>query len=269
MPEHQDDPDIMDHQQEVRMNEHVDINLSCTGKDTSEHAVIESGQAAALPVTSQCAQTADHSQEADTKLFDRIGRLTRDLHNSLRELGYDRRLQQANLEISDSKDRLAYVISKTTQAAEDCLLAVESAQPIQENLSNTAVDLAKQWNQAFETAQLTVSEPQAFKEVLVQTLDFLNDVPKQTDTTKAYLLQVMMAQEFQDLTGQVIQNIARTIEAIEKEMLQLLIDNSPNKDLATSKEEGLMNGPVINPKNQLDTFSKQDQVDNLLAELGF
>ena len=118
MPEYQDDPDIMD-QKEARMNEHIDASLSCAGKDTSEHAVIESGQAAALSVTPQCAQTADHPQETDKKLFDRIGRLTRDLHNSLRELGYDRRLQQANLEISDSKDRLDYVISKKKQSAED------------------------------------------------------------------------------------------------------------------------------------------------------
>ncbi|MGG7054502.1 protein phosphatase CheZ [Nitrosomonas sp. ANs5] len=268
MPEYQDDPDIMD-QQEVKMNEPIDASLPCTEKATSEHIVIESDNAAALPVTPQCAQTVDHPQEADKKIFDQIGRLTRDLHNSLRELGYDRRLQQANLEISDSKDRLAYVISKTTQAAEDCLFAVESAQPIQENLSAGAVDLARRWNQAFETAQTTTIDQQAFKEALVQTLDFLNDVPKQTDATKAYLLQIMMAQDFQDLTGQVIQKIARTIETIEREMLQLLIDNSPNKDRATKKEEGLINGPVINPKNQLDTFSNQDQVDNLLAELGF
>lgn len=251
------------------MTDPIIANSPCVEATTSEHALVDQNKAAFRVVTSEHNQGTSLIKEADKKIIGRIGRLTRILHNSLRELGYDMRLQQANLEISDSKDGLAYVVGKTTQAAEDCLLAVEKAKPIQENLSSRAMDIAKQWNQAFDAVQATNPDQQAFKEVLLQTLDFLNDVPKQTDATKTYLLEIMMAQDYQDLTGQVIQNIARTIETIEQEMLQLLIDNSSNQKIVTKKKEGLINGPVINPKNQLDIFSNQDQVDNLLAELGF
>jgi chemotaxis protein CheZ len=251
------------------MNDDLSANSPCAKAVASEHAVIDPNKAASMMITSKSAQATGCGKEVDKKIIGRIGRLTRVLHNSLRELGYDARLQQANFELSGSKDRLAYVIGKTTKAAENCLLAVEKANPIQESLSANAVDLAKQWSQAFDTVQATTLDQQAFKEALVQTLDFLNDIPKQTDTTKAYLLEIMMAQDFQDLTGQVIQNITRTIETIEREMLQLLIDNSSNKELLVKREEGLINGPAIKPGNQLDTFSNQDQVDNLLAELGF
>lgn len=248
-----------------------DVNADSLGVKvvTSEYAVIGPDKASSMKITSKSSQATGCGKEVDKKIIGRIGCLTRILHDSLRELGYDKRLQQANSELSDSKDRLAYVIGKTTKAAEDCLLAAEKANPIQESLSANAVDLAKQWGQAFDTVQATTLDEHAFREALVQTLDFLNDIPKQTDTTKAYLLEIMMAQDFHDLTGQVIQNITRTIETIEREMLQLLIENSSNKELLAKKEEGLINGPAIKPGNQLDTFSNQDQVDNLLAELGF
>jgi chemotaxis protein CheZ len=253
----------------MKMNDDVNANLPGAKVVTSEHAMVDPDKAASMIISPESAQATGCGKEVDKKIIGRIGRLTRVLHDSLRELGYDTRLQQANFELSDSKDRLAYVIGKTTKAAEDCLLAVEKANPIQESMSANAVALAKQWNQAFDTVQATTLDQHAFREALVQTLDFLNDIPKQTDTTKAYLLEIMMAQDFQDLTGQVIQNISRTIETIEREMLQLLIENSSSKELLAKKEEGLINGPAIKPGNQLDTFSNQDQVDNLLAELGF
>lgn len=117
--------------------------------------MIDPENAAFMVVSPKSDQATGCGKEVDKKIIGRIGRLTRVLHDSLRELGYDTRLQQANSELSDSKDRLAYVIGKTTKAAEDCLLAVEKASPIQESLSANAVDLAKQWSQAFDTAQTT------------------------------------------------------------------------------------------------------------------
>ncbi len=249
------------------MNDHHNGSTDCRAATALHSTIANPGQETAVAITVENTGTSvlNHTDE---KIFNRIGQLTRTLHNNLRELGYDQRLQQANTEISDSKDGLAYIISKTTQAAEHSLLAVENAKPIQENLSISATNLSRLWSQAFETTPSTFMDQRELKDILVQTLEFLNDVPKQTDATQAYLTEIMMAQDFQDLTGQVIQKITRAIETIEREMLQLLIDNASIGKTAAKQNNGLMNGPVINPQ-QHGTLTNQDQVDSLLAELGF
>ena len=78
----------------------------------------------------------------------------------------------------------------------------------------------------------------------------------------------MMAQDFQDLTGQVIKKVTHMVQSLEKDLIDLLLANVPNK-IAASTDEGLMNGPVTNPEKRNDVVSSQDQVDDLLASLGF
>lgn len=204
----------------------------------------------------------------DKKVIDHLGRLTRVLHNCLSELGHDQRLQQASHEISNSKDGLNYIASKTTQAAECSLLAVENAKPILDNLSANAANLHKLWCQIPETTMATITNQPALNNALNQTFDFLNSIPDQTASTQAYLTEIMVAQNFHDLTGQVIQKISRTIEAIEQETLQLLVDNSSKKEAPAKPDNSLLNGPIVN-QQESDTYINQIQVDNLLTKLGF
>lgn len=211
----------------------------------------------------------DNSFNTDKKVIDHLGRLTRILHSCLSELGHDQRLQQASHGISDSKNGLNYIVNKTTLAAECSLLAVENAKPILDNLSVGATNLHKLWYQIPETTIATLSNQPVLYNALRQTLDFLNSIPGQTNSAQAYLTEIMVAQNFHDLTGQVIQNISRTIETIEQETLQLLIDNSAQKEIAVKPDNALLNGPVIDQQKQDDVYVNQDQVDNLLTELGF
>lgn len=204
---------------------------------------------------------------SDKKVIDRIGQLTRNLHDSLRELGYDKRLEAIASEVPEAQDKLSYVASKTEQAAERTLNATEIAMPIQDKLSTEAILLSKQWKEALETQQAQ-TDTEIFKLLLIDTLAFLDNIPAKTTATNTQLLEIMMAQDFQDLTGQVIKKITHMVQSLEKDLIDLLLANvaAKNKPMIA---DGLLNGPVTNPEKRDDIVCNQDQVDDLLASLGF
>ncbi|HQU63647.1 MAG TPA: protein phosphatase CheZ, partial [Nitrosomonas sp.] len=105
----------------------------------------------------------------------------------------------------------------------------------------------------------------------IETLSYIDKVPERADATNAQLMEIMMAQDFQDLTGQVIKKITTVVQKLEQDLLQLLLANFPPEKRQAHTEDGacLMNGPVTNPEKNPDTVSNQDQVDDLLASLGF
>ena len=204
---------------------------------------------------------------ATGKVIDQVGQLTRALHDSLCELGYDRRLEQVASAVPDAQDRLAYIAVMTQQAAERALGATEIAKPIQDKLAADAAGLSALWAQAMDNQSGQI-DAETFKNLVMQTRNYLDDVPTQTNATNAQLLEIMMAQDFQDLTGQVIKKITQMVKTLEQELVHLLVDNVAveKRNEANSR---LMNGPVINAKGRSDIVTDQNQVDDLLASLGF
>ncbi len=213
------------------------------------------------------AETGSTDPHTVDTLINQVGHLTRTLHNSLRELGYNKRLEEAASKIPDAQDRLAYVAFMTEQAAERALNAIEIAKPIQDKLAADATALSKLWQQldASGSGQLD-SDP--FRNLVARTRSYLNDVPDHTSATNAQLMEVMMAQDFQDLTGQVMKKITKMVQGLEQELLRLLMNNVP-ADKKEEINEGLLNGPVVNSAGRTDVVANQDQVDDLLASLGF
>ena len=138
-------------------------------------------------------------------------------------LGYDRALQNAAQAIPDARERLAYVATMTEQAAERALNAIETAKPIQDRLGSRRSALAGDWERVFQR-ELSVDE---FKGLAERTRDYLEAVPRQTEATNAQLMDIMMAQDFQDLTGQVITKITDVAQDVEQQLLQLLVENCP------------------------------------------
>ena len=202
----------------------------------------------------------DHSQQDD--MISRIGHMTRALHNSLSALGYDKMLEQVAQEIPDARDRLNYVAKMTEQAAERVLNATDEANPLQTALAEKAGDLQARWQEILQRSALK-SEYDA---VVHETLAYLALTEQHTATTKALLMDIMMAQDFQDLTGQVIKKITTLAQDLERQLVQVLVDFSP----ATKKDEAsLLNGPQINPEHATDVVANQEQVDDLLDSLGF
>ncbi|OGT03527.1 MAG: protein phosphatase CheZ [Gallionellales bacterium RBG_16_57_15] len=197
-------------------------------------------------------------------VINQIGQMARTLHDTLRELGLNKEIEKAAASIPDARDRLNYVATLTQQAAERVLNATEAAQPVVEKMEVEAHRLSGQWQMLFEK-KLDVEQ---FRNLVTQTHAFLYEVPKQTKVTNGHLMEIMMAQDFQDLTGQVIKKIIEVTKSMEQQLVSLLLENAP----ATVKAEfdaGLLNGPVINATGRTDVATSQDQVDDLLESLGF
>ncbi|MDK7759684.1 protein phosphatase CheZ [Providencia rettgeri] len=194
------------------------------------------------------------------QVITRIGTLMRTLRESMRELGLEKSVQQAVASIPDGKDRLRYIAQMTAQAAEKTLNGIDVIKPLQVEMNKNAQVLQQQWQ---ETAGDAVPA-----QLRVSTEAFLGQVIQDSETTKAELLEIMMAQDFQDLTGQVIKKMMEVVEEAEKQLLALLMENTPPEMRAKTQNESLLNGPQIN-KEGVNVMASQSQVDDLLDELGF
>ena len=204
---------------------------------------------------------ADNAKE----IFVRIGQLTRLLRDSMANLG----LEQAIMEVADAfpntRDRLNYVVGKTSQAADRALTSVEVARPLQEGLSDSATALSTRWDAWFENPQPLDDA----RELVKATRSFLHQVPDVTQQTNRQLTEIMMAQDFQDLTGQVLQSLMHVIETVEKELISVLVENMNERDMdAQTDDAHLKNGPQIDTRAE-GIVASQEQVDDLLESLGF
>jgi len=238
-----------------------------TGDSDDLESLFDSIVAANVAETnpSSAAGSAIAGNEAGSaKVINQIGHMARTLHDTLRELGLNKEIEKAASAIPDARDRLNYVANLTQQAAEKVLNATDAAQPILEKVEVESHRLAGQWQMLFEK-KLDVMQ---FKDLVMQTQAFLHEVPKQTKATNAHLMDIMMAQDFQDLTGQVIKKIIEVTKTMEQQLVTLLLENAP-ASVKAEFDTGLLNGPVINAAGRTDVVTSQDQVDDLLESLGF
>jgi len=217
--------------------------------------------AAAEPAAAPAAADAVDGEVKDA-MFERLGGIVRLLHDSLRELGYDKALTEAATQISDAQDRLEYVASLTEQAANKVLNTLDEGMPEQDVLSKQSKDMETRWADLF-AGKLSLEQ---FKQLAGDSQKFAVAVSAATEAEKARLLDIMMAQDFQDITGQLIKKVVHITKTVEQELAQLLKDNAPPsvKEKIAQKEVSLMSGPSA-PAVALS----QDSVDDLLADLGF
>lgn len=201
--------------------------------------------------------------EAPDELIHKIASLTRMLRESMRELGLDQAIKDAAYAIPDARDRLHYVARMTEQAANRVLNAAEQMQPWQESMQSDAKALDQRWDQWFEHPV----ELDEARELVDETRQFIKGVPKKTQDSQDTLMEIIMAQDFQDLTGQVIMKMLGVITAIETELVQVLIDSVPKEK--REETDSLLNGPQVSPQGKVEVVTSQDQVDDLLSSLGF
>jgi chemotaxis protein CheZ len=216
----------------------------------------------------------DGSSDApNDRILARIGQLTRIVHDSMRELGLDKNIERAAAALPDTRERLRYIATMTEQAAERVLGAVDIARPAQDQLRDDAAALDARWEQWYAAS---IGRDEA-RVLLEDTRALVRRVPETADATNAQLLEIMMAQDFQDLTGQVIRTIMDVIGLIEQQLLSLLVENIKEDQreafaahaAGLVTQESLLNGPQINPDGRTDVIQDQTQVDDLLASLGF
>jgi chemotaxis protein CheZ len=198
------------------------------------------------------------------ELLMRVGQMTRLLHDSLRGLGLDKLLERAAEDIPDARDRLDYVAKMSEQAAQRVLNATDVAIPLQVSIDDGAKKISSDLQSLLEqTASI-----EQYKDLAARTLDYLKLANANSVETKAHLMDIMMAQDFQDLTGQVIKKVTELAQNLEQQLVQLLIEYSP-EEMRREVSDGLLNGPQIKPEGKVDVVSNQGQVDDLLDSLGF
>ena len=219
------------------------------------------------PASPQVASAADDAATwpVQGKVFQQVGQMARQLHDTLGALGYDKLLEKTVSAIPDARDRLSYIANLTEQAACKVLNATDIANPLQEELEVGAGLLAAKWDAVYAN-KLGVDE---FKLLAAETRAYLKTaVPQRTGATKEQLMEIMMAQDFQDLTGQVIKKIVGLAQDLESQLMSVLIETMPGEK-RTESVTSLLNGPVINPEGRTDVVASQQQVDDLLDSLGF
>lgn len=225
---------------------------------------------------------AEQQQEADLLVKDiyennsnpmlqEIGELTRDLHESIKQFSIDDRMSElANDEIPDARDRLQYVIDKTEVAANKTMDAVDRCMPIADNLHEGLLQVRPQWNELMH-GRIELAE---FKALCHRIDGLLCEVEGDSTELRSQLTEILMAQDFQDLTGQIIKRVITLVNEVEARLIDILTafsaeqhldDNSNNKKKASTDPEG----PILNPHERDDAVSSQDDVDDLLSSLGF
>lgn len=215
------------------------------------------------------APNADEQGQAPD-LYQRIGHLTRTLHNALRELGYHDSLAQASADLPDARDRLSYIARLTGEAAEKVLNHVDQARGVQDAMSARAAGLRTRWHAvaAYAAGDAQRATP-AGKTLIEETCTFLQALGDQTGETNAILTEIMMAQDFHDLTGQVIRKVVRLSQELEEQLVKLLLESTPAAQRKKAPDPGELEGPVVKPEGRADVVTDQAGVDDLLASLGF
>jgi chemotaxis protein CheZ len=215
------------------------------------------------------------SASRETALYQQLGKLTRDFHDTLAEFSADSRLAElANTEFHDTRERLHFVVSKTQQAADLTMTQVENSIPMCDSLIQVTEELASSWG------RLTSKEMKAaeFRELSKKIKVFLQTANNDGETLRANLTEVLMAQDFQDITGQVIFKVIKLVEDIESSLVNLVklasehvgvgIDSNTKQEKDKDKRE--LDGPVVPGVADMgETVAGQDEVDDLLSSLGF
>jgi len=192
-------------------------------------------------------------------LYGRLGATVRHLHNAMRELGYERALDNTLKEITNSQDRLQYIATLTEQAANKVLNAVDEAIPIQTAQILQSKDFVSRWANIDDKSLM----PEDRALLIDDSISYAKQIIENSEAEKARLMDIMMAQDFQDITGQIIKKIVDLTQRLEIELAQILKDYS-TETLVTEKPVDLLAGPAIP-----DLAMAQDDVDSMLADLGF
>lgn len=196
---------------------------------------------------------SEDSNGADARqIVDRVRDITRRLHEALHELGHDKRIEASLGVVPDAKARLSFIARVTGDAAEKVLNTVDAAQAQQAALVERAAGI--------EAALAAGGDIDARAELL----RFAGEVKAQASSTGTQLTEIMLAQDFHDLTGQTVSKVVEAASAVEDALLQLLLEAQP-----VAPARGPLQGPVPDATGRTDVVKDQQQVDDLLASLGF
>lgn len=204
-----------------------------------------------------------------SEMFQEIGKLTRDLHDALGHCQNEKRLVDiTNNEMPDARDRLSYVISKTEESAHKTMDLIENLMPISSELEQESKNMQDDWAR-FKRREMDVEE---FRKLSAKLESFLGTACSNAERIRNDLTSVMLGQDYQDLTGQIIRKVIQTVQDVEGKLVDV-IRHAKDEPATTEEEEHEMQiraeGPQINTEGKANVMVDQDDVDDLLSSLGF
>lgn len=238
----------------------------------SKQELLEKAQQLVASIEADDFETADKTLEelsdfSDSTLFREVGRLTRELHEAINGFLLDAKIADiAQREIPDASERLNYVIEMTEKSANTTLNAVEISLPLANELEDKSAKLSEEWDK-FKGKQLSVED---FRVLSSDLSAFLDAATSHSKELHKNLSDVLLAQDFQDLTGQIIRKVITLVTDIEDKLVQLVrISGSKLPDKKYESPSEKLEGPVVPGVEQGDVVQGQDDVDDLLSSLGF
>jgi chemotaxis protein CheZ len=223
-------------------------------------------------------ETASQEQ---SQLFAEVGKLTRQLHEALKSFELDTRLTDITTDaIPDAKKRLNYVMEMTENAANKTMDAVEASLPLAQEIADEIADIKPTWDRLMNR-EIELGE---FKSLCHSIDKFMNSSHHKTDELQMLMTNVLMAQDYQDLTGQVIRRVIELVREVEESLIHLLtafaaqgeVEPAQLTEQPEETEDSIVaqtlagpEGPIIDKESRNDVVPDQDEVDDLLSSLGF
>lgn len=235
---------------------------------------------------------AQLSDARNTMLYTEVGRLTRGLHEAIKQFNMDVEATAAyqtsheddepHSEVSDANERLNYVLTLTENAANTTMDMVDASMPIAEELGEQARLLRQDWKQMADK-ESTLSE---LKDLGRTTEAFLQEIERGSDTLHKNFTEILLTQGFQDITGQLIKRVIGLVNDVESSLLNLVVvagkvdrisgfkneaatkdDKEQEKQADKGQVQGV--GPQVLASEAEGAVAGQDEVDDLLSSLGF
>lgn len=207
--------------------------------------------------------------------------LTKRLREALDRFGHDSRLAAyVQRDIPDARARLAHVVQLTEEAAHRTMDLVERCGPLAARPAVSARELSGLWAQA---------QGRPDRALLARVAEHLESAARDSEQVRADLAQVVLAQGFQDLSGQIIRHVIELVSEIESALTELMpVDEAGTSPVGTPRGADSMPGPaaasgagaprgssaqgfgptVPGTAAAIQAVSGQQDVDDLLAGLG-
>lgn len=220
------------------------------------------------------------NEARDRSIYREVGKLTRGLHEAILNfeietgatgLDHDRMSKMAN-----AQERLDYVINLTQKSADRTMDMVEQGIPVAEKVGEQAKALRADWQRLIRREM----KPDEFRALYHRIDGFFNETVQNSTELSANFNSILLAQDFQDLSGQVIKKVITLVQEVEARLVDLMrvagqvenltgIFRTPDGERSHTGADIVAEGPQINAHERDDVVSGQDDVDDLLSSLGF
>ena len=208
----------------------------------------------------------------ESSLYRELGMLTREIHESINAFGSDQRIVElAQDEIPTAKERLSYIVTKTDEAAHRTMTAAEETIEMSDAFNARAREIRERWV-SFRRRELS---KQDFVKLYDDMDHFLEDIESDTGNMQSKMTEIMLAQDYQDITGQMIKQVVSMVQEVEEKLVRLVAisggvqpADKPGREEKTTSGE-VAEGPQLHRSNDDDVATSQNEVDDLLSSLGF